>query len=307
MILLCGIPSELPLVMVKNQLDRINIPYVIFNQREFAKTKISFEISNSYVKGQLDIGNRNYKLEDFNGIFLRLMDDQCLPEIENEPSVSIKRQYCRNLHDTLCNWLEITPARVINRISSMTSNFSKPYQTQIIRKHGFLIPETIITNDPDIVRAFFRDKEHIIYKSISSERSIVQEFEEKDIDRLDYIRWCPTQFQEFIEGIDVRVHVVNTEVFATSVESSAIDYRYAHQQGSNVKLKAIELSEKLTEKCIKLTETLSLKFAGIDLKLTQNNEVYCFEVNTCPAFNYYEMSTGQPISRAIAHYLAGDV
>ena len=30
----------------------------------------------------------------------------------------------------------------------MASNGSKPYQTQLIRAHGFAVPETLITNDP---------------------------------------------------------------------------------------------------------------------------------------------------------------
>jgi len=53
-----------------------------------------------------------------------------------------------------------------------------------------------------------------------------------------------------------------------------------------------------------LSAALGLDFAGIDLKLTDEGEVYCFEVNPCPAFSYYEHSTGQPIAHAIACYLA---
>ena len=42
---------------------------------------------------------------------------------------------------------------------------------------------------------------------------------------------------------------------------------------------------------------------GIDLKITPDDEVYCFEVNPSPAFSYYESNTGQPISAAIARAL----
>ena len=40
------------------------------------------------------------------------------------------------------------------------------------------------------------------------------------------------------------------------------------------------------------------------LKLTPDQQVYCFEVNPSPAFSYYEAHTGQPIAQAIARYLA---
>jgi len=35
-----------------------------------------------------------------------------------------------------------------------------------------------------------------------------------------------------------------------------------------------------------------------------NDEVYCFEVNPCPGFSYYEANTSQPISAAVARRLA---
>ena len=43
---------------------------------------------------------------------------------------------------------------------------------------------------------------------------------------------------------------------------------------------------------------------GIDLKITPEDDVYCFEVNPCPAFSYYEANADQPISAAVARYLA---
>jgi glutathione synthase/RimK-type ligase-like ATP-grasp enzyme len=57
--------------------------------------------------------------------------------------------------------------------------------------------------------------------------------------------------------------------------------------------------------CVKLSAGLGLAFAGIDLKITPEHDVYCFEVNPSPAFSYYESQTGQPISRAVADYLSG--
>jgi glutathione synthase/RimK-type ligase-like ATP-grasp enzyme len=47
-----------------------------------------------------------------------------------------------------------------------------------------------------------------------------------------------------------------------------------------------------------------LPFAGIDLKITRSGVVYCFEVNPCPGFSYYQASTGQPIATAVSEYLA---
>jgi glutathione synthase/RimK-type ligase-like ATP-grasp enzyme len=188
----------------------------------------------------------------------------------------------------------------------MMSNNSKPYQAQLIQKSGLRVPDTLITNDPDLVMEFRGQHRQIIYKSISGVRSIVRKFQEEDLRRLDKIRWCPVQFQEYIEGFNVRVHVVGNEVFSTLVRSDATDYRYAEAElGMAAELEAYELAADSAQRCINLAASLDLPFAGIDLKVTPDGEVFCFEVNPCPGFSYYESHTGQPIAMAVARYLTG--
>jgi glutathione synthase/RimK-type ligase-like ATP-grasp enzyme len=187
----------------------------------------------------------------------------------------------------------------------MGSNFSKPYQLQLIRAHGFAVPETLVTNDPDLVLKFWREHKQIVYKSISSVRSIVHILRDEDIDRLDRILLCPTQFQAYVDGVNVRVHTVGKAVYASAIETDATDYRYAHREGREVQIYTTNIPEELAERCIRLAEDLELPFAGIDLKINAQNCAYCFEVNPSPAFSYYEEQTQQPISRSLALYLAG--
>jgi hypothetical protein len=304
-ILLCGIPSETPLRMVTTRLEEMGAPFIMFNQREFAQCEIWFEVKDGQVGGELRIGEGTYKLEDVTAVYSRMMDDRILPELADEPPDSSLRKYCRSFHDTLMRWMEISPALVVNRCAPMASNSSKPYQAQLIREQGFLIPETLITNDPELVRGFRAKYGRVIYKSISAVRSIVQELSDEDEQRLERIRWCPTQFQAFVEGTNLRVHTIGNEVFATAVRSEATDYRYAaRQSGEPAELREVVLSGELTEQCLRLSRSLGLEFAGIDLKVTPNDEVYCFEVNPSPAFSYYEANAGQPISAGVARCLA---
>jgi glutathione synthase/RimK-type ligase-like ATP-grasp enzyme len=194
---------------------------------------------------------------------------------------------------------------VVNRNRAMASNASKPYQAQAIRAAGFHVPETLVTNEPELVRDFAARHGRVIYKSVSGVRSIVQELEASDFERLDDIRWCPVQFQAFVDGIDVRVHVIGAEVYATRVSSAATDYRYAMVDGGMpARLEAARLSDELEERCVTLTGTLGLHFSGIDLRIAADGAVFCFEVNPCPAFAYYEGYTGQPIADAVARHLA---
>jgi predicted ATP-grasp superfamily ATP-dependent carboligase len=301
MILLCGIPSETPMVMVQERLESLEASYLVLNQREFANCEIFFEINQGQVSGCLKIAGKAYPLENFRAIYTRMMDDRCLPELEQEPPDSQLRRYCRGFHETITRWIEISPAYVVNRCTPMGSNSSKPYQAQLIREHGFLVPETLITNVPESVCEFRQQHGRIIYKSISAARSIVQTYQEHDAARLDNIRWCPTQFQNCVEGTNVRVHTVGNRVYATAITTNATDYRYAmRQSGEAAALREVELCDELAERCLLLARSLDLPFAGIDLKITPDKEVYCFEVNPSPAFSYYEGHTGQPISAGLA-------
>jgi glutathione synthase/RimK-type ligase-like ATP-grasp enzyme len=265
-----------------------------------------YEVSNGAVNGWLELDGEGIPLASITGVYLRLMDHARLPEFTQLAETAPERITCQALHDTVVRWAEIAPACVVNRTAAMASNNSKPYQAQLIRAQGFEVPETLITNDPGLVRAFRAQHGRIIYKSISGVRSIVQTFQDSDLDRLPLIRWCPVQFQTFIPGVDVRVHVVGCEVFPTEIASAATDYRYASQQvGAAAQLKETRLPTEVEAKCVQLAKALGLEFAGIDLRITPDQRAVCFEVNPCPGFSYYEANTGQPISHAVARHLAG--
>jgi glutathione synthase/RimK-type ligase-like ATP-grasp enzyme len=304
-ILLCGIPSESSQARLATALDELGTDYRFVNQRRVRSSAIRLEHIGARVGGVLEHDGWSIALDEVSGIYLRFMDDRVLPELVHEPDDGPARRASRAFHDIVGQWAEVADARVVNRYGAMGSNFSKPYQAQLIAEQGFAVPETLVTNDPDLVRAFVAEHRRAIYKSISSERSIVQTVDESDLGRLDAIRWCPVQFQAFVEGTDVRVHTVGGEVFATAISSDATDYRYAHRQtGAAATMEACDLAPDVASRCTALAAALGLDLAGIDLRMTPAGEAVCFEVNPSPVYSYYEAHTGQPIAAAIARYLA---
>jgi glutathione synthase/RimK-type ligase-like ATP-grasp enzyme len=134
-------------------------------------------------------------------------------------------------------------------------------------------------------------------------RSIVRRLNEADLSRLDAVRHCPTQFQEWVDGVDIRVHVVGNEIFATELVSDACDYRYAGRSGDSVTARAIDVPPDIASACIGLAKDAGLLVAGIDLRRTADDRYFCFEMNPSPGFLFYERATGQPISEAVAKLL----
>ena len=308
MILFAGIPSEPPLALAIAAAQTCDAPYVLLNQRHAPYIDMSLDVREGMVTGALWVWERCLPLADVTGVYTRLVDGADLPETRPRarggppPGVA---ERCAFLHAVLNDWLEIAECPVLNRTGAMSSNASKPYQLQHIRAAGFAVPDTLVTDDRDAVRHFASAHRRVIYKSTSGVRSIVRELGPDRSDAaLARLRHLPTQFQQYVAGTNVRVHVVGTDVFATEIHTSAVDYRYAHRDGADVVMAAISLPPAIADRCVDLSAQLDLPLCGIDLKRTDDGDWYCFEVNPSPAYSYYQEHTGQPIAAAIVRYLA---
>ncbi|MEU9117993.1 ATP-grasp domain-containing protein [Streptomyces sp. NPDC048483] len=300
MIAVCGIPSDPPTALVIAALERMGFAHVVLYQRRFEETSVDIEISGGEIRGLLsgDHGHPPVDCSEVTGVYTRLMDWRLLPEVRDGSDETAQR--CRAWHEALSNWTEIAPGCVMNRAAASASNRSKPYQSQLIRQAGFSVPDTLVTNDPDIVRDFRARHGRLIYKSVSAVRSVVRELDDEAAQRLLLIRGCPVQFQRYVPGTNVRVHVVAQNVFATRVDTDQVDYRYIQEEGGRTEFSAWELPDDLAERCRKLVSGLGLALAGVDLILTDDGEAYCLEVNPSPGFSCYETRTAQPISHAVA-------
>lgn len=309
MILTWGIPSEAPIQRLLDELDALGQPYLAVSQRHFAETDLMLTVDETgTLSGTLTYLGQTYPLSALTGVYLRLVDDEALPEFQRLLPNDPLRGHARRLIQLLSWWIEWSGVRAVNRLPAMASNNAKPYQAQFVQQHGFLTPETLITSDPEQATEFCRQHNNeVIYKSISGVRSIVQLWNaDTDQEKLPLIRHCPVQFQERIEGFDVRVHVIGELTMATRIWADATDYRYALQQtGQSATLTPYDLDADVAANCVALSQALGLDFSGIDLRIAPTGEVYCFEVNPCPAYTYYESHTNQPIAARLAEYLSG--
>ncbi len=200
-------------------------------------------------------------------------------------------------------WSDLSRAPVVNRPALMAANNSKPYQLSLIAHCGFGVPDTLVTTDEAAVRAFQERHGALIYKSVSGVRSIVARLDDAKAEVLADVANCPTQFQQYIPGLDIRVHVVGERVIATQITSAANDYRYASRAGSDIRLEPVTLPSAISERCWSLAREMGLYFAGIDFRRTPDDVWYCLEVNPSPGFTFFEAATGQPIAAAVADLL----
>ncbi|MEZ4709913.1 MAG: hypothetical protein R3A44_22090 [Caldilineaceae bacterium] len=306
MILICGIPSEAPVRLVIEAAARLGAQHAVFNQREAHFYDLYLAVDRAGAGGRLYMRHAAWRLEEFSGVYARLMDFRDLPEHQPHTPGALnqeERHKSALIHSALDEWLEMAPGPVLNRSSAMASNGSKPYQAQLIAQAGFPTPQTLITNQPEAARAFLAEHGRVIFKSISSIRSVVKELDHGRLAELERIRFLPTQFQPYVPGTNIRVHVVGADLFATQIDTQAVDYRYAGQDGLEVTMTPLELPTAIADRCRHLSHLLNLPLCGIDLKRTPDDQYVCFEVNPSPGYSYYQERTGQEIAGAIVRYL----
>ena len=223
--LVCGLEDEAPVALLLQSLRKKRADFLLLDQRQLADhVQLRWQVTNSGLAGHLRVGEKTIDIREIRSVYHRFMNPEDVPESDTSPQAIGK---ARSALHSLMNLLDILPARVVNRRRPMMSNNSKPYQALLIRHAGFAIPETLITNDPPSLLSFAVSTGPLIYKSISSTRSIVAPFDPACRDKIDSLHLLPTQFQRKIEGLNVRVHVVGRKAFATRIVTSATDYRYA--------------------------------------------------------------------------------
>ena len=299
-ILICGSADEIPVSMLIAALERRQAPFLLLEQGSLHENvKLRWQISDKGLSGMMKVGDIVFDIRDIQSVYHRFMEpNDYWGSDANKQVIELSRSILQALMDLL----DLLEARIVNRRRPMMSNNSKPYQAMMIRKVGFSIPDTCITNDRQALEVFRSQHPELIYKSISAVRSIVSKLDEEGLKRLGDLRWLPTQFQHMIEGFNVRVHVIGKVAFATQIISESTDYRYASLKGHPSCFRKYSLTEDLKTACVKLARICGLDFAGIDL-IINPEKVYCLEVNPSPGYSYYEQATGQPIADALAAYL----
>ena len=305
MILVCGLLADTLIELMCARLNDLGYDYLLFDQLQFPGAyNLSWEIGQDGLCGSVSSPERKVDIAELTGVYARYVNHRGGEEDERF-SKHEREMISAEYQLSLMQLLDLLPCTVVNRARASVSNDSKVYQSFLAESAGLRTPRTLVTTDPDQARAFYEICDRrVIYKSLSSVRSVVSRVSNADLgERMGRVANCPTQFQEFVEGVDIRVHTVGSDVFATEIVSDASDYRYAGRDGGSLSMRAIDIPPEIAEACVRMARTLGLVLSGIDLRRTPDHAYYCFEVNPSPGFIFYEQTTGQPISEAVAQLL----
>jgi glutathione synthase/RimK-type ligase-like ATP-grasp enzyme len=195
----------------------------------------------------------------------------------------------------------------------------KPDQLRIARALGLDIPATLISNDPEAVRAFARRTGRIVAKMLvppveagplgDGEVAVMftTAMTEAELDQLDGLDLCPMIFQEHIARLrDVRVTVVGKRLFASVLDATrgdAADWRRAAAGAEPVVWQPYELPREVAERVVQLVDRAGLNFGAVDLVVRPDGRHAFLELNATGSFGFLGAEQTAAIASAIAEVL----
>lgn len=176
---------------------------------------------------------------------------------------------------------------------------------------GFDVPRTLVTTDPDAVRAFYDDCDgHLVYKVLTDPYLAARRYRERGwdappparfvattpvtratLDRLESVRAVPCQLQEYVpKRTELRVTVIGDELFAAELftqehAATAVDSR---SHGVDVRYEAARLPAEVAARCLELVRSYGLNFGAVDLIRTPDDRFVFLEINPNGQFLYVQ-------------------
>lgn len=180
---------------------------------------------------------------------------------------------------------------------------NKIVQMRAAQRAGFLLPKTLVSQDPARVLPFCK---------MLGNRAVVKPLRGTpltplltrfvDVGRLTAkaISLCPAIYQEYVPGkLHIRAHCFGDSVHAALLESEDLDWR----PNLAIPVREFQLPEKIQARLRRVLRLLGLRVGIFDLKLAPTGEPVWLEVNPQGQFLFIEGLCGMPLTALFAKFL----
>lgn len=304
---------------VISELNSSGIPWARLNFDEFP-LNVSIGVDPvDFKKSQfIDEFGEKFVLEEVGTLWIWKPGEHRLGANLDQAQSKFVDDACRRTCLTVLRQLHET-SFVVNPLQASRHANDKGVQLRLAKKLGFIVPDTIITNSPQMAREFCNKHDEIIFKLINKpmidypDKAIwisANLLKQEDIDALDSIRECPGIFQKRIpKKFDLRITIVGNDVFPVEIHSqiddrTSVDFRRTWEV--NVPLPHIphELPDNMRKKCLHFARSLGLVYCAIDMVVTPRGEYVFLEVNPSGQWGWIEEAANLPITEAFAKMLS---
>jgi hypothetical protein len=300
-IVVLGSPQEAHAACIYQKIQARGKRAIYWDTRNFpAEMKIS--LSTGPERNSLgyfsDETGQPFALDEVEAVYWRTHLGFATPPVED---AHLQDMAYREIESTWGSLFRLLPCRWVNSPEAVGMHVFKHYQLTLMHRAGIRIPQTLVTNDADAVCDFYdRLNGQVIYKPVRG-GAHTSRLTQEDLqpERLDNLAKSPVQFQELIEGVDIRAYLIKDQLFAAEIQSHTLDFR----DDPGAPIVPIKLPAAAEQDCHQALQLLGLAYSGIDLRRTPQGEYVFLEANPCPMFIYFEQQTGYPISNCLVDLL----
>lgn len=180
---------------------------------------------------------------------------------------------------------------------------------------GFKVPDTLVTQNPENLRAFYRQHQgQVVVKPLSTgyiERSEKENDSliytnlilEKHLENLDDLSICPALFQQFIQKQhDVRITVMDGNIHAVAIvareKSGEQRCDVRRNNMSDAIYQKISLPNVVRQSIERIMQHYRLRFGAIDMAVSNAGDWFFFEINPNGQWAWLDMVAGTNIAES---------
>ncbi|MBA2649205.1 MAG: hypothetical protein H0U75_06310 [Legionella sp.] len=296
-------PDDIHAVMVNLALKQKGVDCELFFSADMpTKQKNTIFISSDDYSWDSIDGCKSYPFENhFDSIWWRRPRRPKIPDNLHEQDKNFAKIENSIYHDSI-PFLLNEGACWINPIASHQKTRSKIVQLKLAQQCRFKIPETLITNSPEDIKAFLlaNKKNNIIYKPFSphywagiNETRIVytDKISMDDLPSDQMLQAVPGIYQKYIEKkYELRVTCFGTHIQAIKIDSqnssSPTDWRKIPR--NDLQISEVQLPQPIKNKIILYMIKMGVVFGCFDFIVTPNDEYIFLELNEQGQFLWVE-------------------
>lgn len=226
-----------------------------------------------------------------------------LPQLADEAAIDLVRNDC------LATFLGIVATAFrgvwVSDPDAHRHAENKLRQLHAARQAGLRIPQTLVSQNPALIRAFCARQPTIVKAVAGTNKTplMAHTVNEELLASDDSLRLSPAIYQERIEGQHhLRVHAFGAEMHAALMTCDELDWRIHLDR---LKVRRHALPSDLQRRLRHFLSLMGLNMGIFDLKLDQDGDPVWLEVNPQGQFLFLEGMSDLRLADAFADYLIG--
>ena len=218
----------------------------------------------------------------------------------------------RELQEVMEAFLESVAGLTMNSLEADRKAGNRLYQSVIARSVGFLVPDTLVTQEIDKAKTFLSGQNRAIAKAISfgaiTEAGDQVAHTTSVNTSMDFggLVGCPVLLQSAIhKKCEWRVTTVGDRLFTarTRLDVKIDDCDWRRSPNVAHIFEACTLPADISEKFLYLCKRGGIYFGTHDLIETPEGDFYFLETNPAGQWGWLELTIGLPIGEAVASFL----